>query len=223
MKQYELELEQKITVPPTCEECSLSQTSPESSAESTTIQETPAKRVGRPEIPFEDASERSKRRKTTKLRKATALELAYAVQMKLRTEGDHDRSSAVKQCFFPENVAAGVKSTALHVKYSKNEGLALLLDLQLSKLQWKQLRISAKNQGIDLYPSYEEVVEAKKECLPSFIEVSESKVRVLLQEALDVTASRLTSLQSELIIAQSCTELVLVSKWGFDGSTGHAE
>lgn len=101
--------------------------------------------------------------------------------------------------------------------------MALILDAGLSKYQYEILRKVCKNQGSNIFPPYYKVLEAKKQCYPVNIGVNEYSATVPLQSLLDHTAERLLLGKSEGEIRELNENLLLVSKWGCDGSSGHSE
>lgn len=86
------------------------------------------------------------------------------------------------------------------IPYKLDEALSLILDLSLSKEQYKQLRIGANRRKAALYPLYEKVAERKAECRPNpdFVYITESIAKVELQALLDHTVSRILTLQHEV-------------------------
>ena len=112
--------------------------------------------------------------------------------------------------------------------YTAEKALALVIDMNLSKCQYQLMRKSAKSQGADkLYPPYHRVAKAKVACLPHAddVMVTASRAEVRLQALLDLTARRLLTLQQVILETLSETEaaeLVLLSKWGMDGSSNHS-
>jgi len=75
----------------------------------------------------------------------------------------------------------------------------------------------------NLLPSYEKLLVAKTSCYPEKISVSESQAEVELQNLVDHTASRILKLQGDVLANDNVCNLILIGKWGFDGSTGHSE
>jgi len=79
---------------------------------------------------------------------------------------------------------------------------------------------------LDFFPSYQCILSSKKDRYPDNISVDESYAEVELQSFLNNTASSVLKLQSnviETITDDSVAHLLLIGKWGFDGSTGHSE
>jgi len=113
-------------------------------------------------------------------------------------------------------------------KYSEDEVLCLLIDAQLSKRQYTMIRLQAKAKGADIYPAYNNIRAAKERCYPDPVTATESGCKVGLQALLDLTARRLLLMQEAVVgtvvtYDGKTTNLVLVSKWGCDGSTGHSQ
>lgn len=181
---------------------------------------------GRPTLPFEDSSERTKRQKTSKLRASTSTsELAFATQVSLRSTGKATASTIVKE------VALGSPTRARKYKESfrktlqkkkamtAEDAVALIIDAKLSRYQYNLIREKDK----EIFPSYKNVQKAKKECYPSseYTKITVSSAEVDLQSLLDHTARRLVQVQKPVIDSQNTiTEFTLLYKWGFDGSSG---
>lgn len=87
-------------------------------------------------------------------------------------------------------------------------------------------RHGAKQLNADIYPSYHNILTAKKRCYPKNVLVTQDCAEVKLQDLLDHTAVRLIQVQEPVL---SMTEekhlksLMLLSKWGFDGSSGQSQ
>ncbi|EFN70735.1 hypothetical protein EAG_07643, partial [Camponotus floridanus] len=74
--------------------------------------------------------------------------------------------------------------------YSAEEALALIEDVKLSKYQYEVVRMQAKKRNVDIYPAYNKILEAKKECYPSQILTSEVEAHINLQSLIDHTILR---------------------------------
>ena len=61
--------------------------------------------------------------------------------------------------------------------YSSTEALSLLLDCRLSKLDYHTLRNGALDKGSNLYPSYNNIRNEKKRCIPKSPEGLEDGIR----------------------------------------------
>lgn len=109
-------------------------------------------------------------------------------------------------------------------KFTPEEALSLFLDLGLSKDKYNFLRNELKKRNHDALPSYNKIVAAKKECLPEMLQTTDTSASVPLQNLLDSTANRILKIKSQdEIEALDDTTLVLLSKWGCDGSSGQSE
>ena len=111
--------------------------------------------------------------------------------------------------------------------YSDEEAISLLVEAQLSKQQYNTIRLQAKTKGCNIYPSYNKVRAAKEHCYLDSIIVTEDECEVKRQQLLDHTAILLLLAQQEVVtaavLAGETSNLVLVSKWRCDGSTGHSQ
>lgn len=79
----------------------------------------------------------------------------------------------------------------LQTPYSAEEASALIEDVKLFKYQYEVVRMQAKKRNVDIYPAYNKVLEAKKECYPSQILTSKVEARINLQSLIDHTILRL--------------------------------
>ena len=187
---------------------------------------------GRKTKPFNESSECVKRRKTASLRSNYEMvELAYAAQMSLRSSGYSAAAAVVK-----ETTQTGTVSNMSTTKnapkflgvvpYTDFEALAFIIDEDLSKSQYCNMRKNAKLRNVDLYPSYHKILAAKQSCYPDGIKVSETVIDIPLQALLDHTCLRILQSIVENLNKFSDDELkqvTMVFKWGFDGSSGHSE
>lgn len=109
---------------------------------------------------------------------------------------------------------------------SSNTALALVLDSKLTKSQYMNIRHTTQLLNSTVFPSYNSVLEAKKLCYPPDISISEKCVDVKLQSLLHHTCKRILELQNDVLDVMSgnvLQNLMLVVKWGFDGSSGQKE
>ena len=110
--------------------------------------------------------------------------------------------------------------------YTPEQALSLFVEGRYTKASWQLTRSSARGQHADIFPAYNRIRAAKVECYPDGVVVEPGRAEVPLQSLLDHTARRLVRLQED-VIRQAAgdkreIELELLSKWGFDGSTGHS-
>lgn len=175
-----------------------------------------------------------KRQKTSELRKITSIkELADATQMSFRAQGNVDASKIIKDI---SDIPTKAKEYCKAMEYKKltpsklssDEAVSLIIEAKLSKNQYNLIRWQAKEKNCDIYPAYKKVLEAKNECYPDEVFVnSDTKAEVSLQSLLNHTSKRLVQLQQDILktlnIKGETISLILVCKWGFDGSSGHSQ
>lgn len=190
---------------------------------------TTERKRGRPKIPFESSSERTKRLKTKKLRDSTpVIMLNYATQMSLRATGQAQASKVLQEITNASPKRANRYRNA-YIKLLKKQvmsgedALAVLVDAKLSRHQYNIIRMNAP----DKFPSYKIVQAAKKDCFPKreYIKVTDTCVEVTLQALLNHTVERLLLTLEPVIESlkdEELERLCLFSKWGFDGSSGHS-
>lgn len=125
------------------------------------------RKVGRPTKKFEDCSDRSKRQKVQEL-------CASAPKSQLE-------SAAVRHIKKPVSkiVRNLINSTATEFKeyqvkadrldpipLSVTEAVSVLVELDLSKHQHRRLQGLAKSRNANIFPPYNNPIEAKKQCYP---------------------------------------------------------
>ncbi|XP_044572126.1 uncharacterized protein LOC123257374 [Drosophila ananassae] len=104
-----------------------------------------------------------------------------------------------------------------------NEALAYILENSLTKQQYVNTRILNINHHSDIYPSYNQVIEAKMQCRPKGIEVTETTAQVSLQNLLNHSAERIIQMQKDVFKQSLDSSVVkLICSYGFDGSTGQS-
>jgi len=187
--------------------------------------------VGRKVLSFDNCAERTKRLRTEKLRNSTTLqELAYAAQMQFRAQGQIHASKIIKN-IQEEPIKAKEYFNAIKEKkqnkFNGDEALSLIVEAQLSKFQYKFIRNQAKSKNCDIYPSYDEVLSAKKRCYPKDIFITEEQAGVPLQSLLNHTCERLIEVQKDVLTyvakSRNTIKLTLFCKYGFDGTSGQSE
>lgn len=150
-------------------------------------------RKGRPRVGFNESSERTKRRKVDDLVRSTCPEqLRRAVQ----------------------RVSSPTPETSISVE----KALALLIDNDLSYRQYENMRTVVNDVHKNCFPSYYSLQKAKKKYIPENISISETSVKIPLQNFLNMTAKSLLDLND----FETQNDVVLEIKWGFDGSSGHS-
>lgn len=189
------------------------------------------KKGGRPTSSFENSTIKTKRRKASELCKTkSTAELSLALQMKLRSEGRHTAAKIVQEaCSVSGNIPHMVKKNVKNItSYTDDEALALIVENKSTKNEYLNMRHGAIERGVDLYPSYHKILDAKTRCYPGneYITVTDSIAEVKLQALLDHTATRIVKVSESvtgMLSIEQLDKLTLLSKWGFDGSSGHSQ
>lgn len=187
-------------------------------------------RSGRPEIQFEQSSDRSKRLKTKDLRKNSPLShLAFATKMNLRASGQPVASKLLEDIIRSPRRASKYRQ-AYEVfedthsrRMSGEEALSTMVEAKLTKHQYSVIR----SKDPERFPPYNIVLEAKKACYPKKedITITATSAEVTVQALLNHTSERVINVQKEIICglkSKQSNNLRLISKWGFDGSSGHS-
>lgn len=155
---------------------------------------------GRPQLTYEESSERSKRRRISKIRSSYSSEEMYRVAECLQV---HDKLAHEKANEVEDNV------------HFIDTVLAMYMDLEMTKSQYDTLR--SYNQqlfGSKSYPPYYKVAIAKKRCYPPDIVVTDKGANIKVQSLFDHTIRRLISSLDPEILRILCNKtLVLHSKW----------
>lgn len=157
--------------------------------------------------------------------------------MQLRSEGKSAEANIVKQVIVKTDSSTSILDKKVNdasssqkniniIPYTPREALAFMLDTDMSKASYHLTRTQAKLRGVDLYPSYDRVKEAKRECYPSsdFITITDTKSEIKLQALLDHTVNRIIEMQKDVLLSlrpNLWSKLILI-KWGCDGSSGHS-
>ncbi|CAH0560531.1 unnamed protein product [Brassicogethes aeneus] len=185
----------------------------------------PGSSKGRPSKEFGESSDRSKRRKTMELRYiGTVDELTYAAQMTQRAAGNIDVAKVIQDVTKSPTRATKFRKAAIigsktmtTKKHTPEGALGIFVEANLTVSQYKVIRQANK----DVYPCYTYVQRAKQDCYPPK-NVSETVAEVKLQDLVDHTTSRLCKYLEPVFqqsIQSTDTDLVLIYKWGCDGST----
>ncbi|KAF2896871.1 hypothetical protein ILUMI_09304 [Ignelater luminosus] len=94
----------------------------------------------------------------------------------------------------PESSTSGVGRFTKEFASSsgQEESLALVMDCRMSKDAYKKMRMGSKHHNAaNLYPSYDGIIEAKKRCYSSGVELNKYGASVPLQNLLNHTVMRL--------------------------------
>lgn len=75
--------------------------------------------------------------------------------------------------------------------FDADTALALIMDAQLSRRQYKTIRVATKKIGLDIFPSYKKIQKSKQNCYPEDIHITESLASNNLQKLLNHTTKKL--------------------------------
>ncbi|XP_060868603.1 uncharacterized protein LOC132943582 [Metopolophium dirhodum] len=138
---------------------------------------------GRPSKPFSDLSERAKIRKVKPLVETISPDrLLRATRVSLFKKGKHAAADLLKQSTeYSPSRPAKIRKTFreslgknnIIVPYTVDEALAHMVNCRMTKNVYHQTRLGLKEHGVNVYPSYDRIREAKKLCYPEDIEIYE--------------------------------------------------
>lgn len=178
--------------------------------------------------PFKDLSNKQKKRRSDEHIGDDPNEVAYSAAALLKGDGREDIASVIEHMLQNPEAAANIKEMlnkpAPSTIFSPEKALGLLLSLKLSKWQYITLRETTIREGSkEIYPSYYKLQKAKLQCYPpkTFVTVTDSSAKIALQALLDLTVDRiLETIRSPDAIQDK--QLILISKWGFDGASNQS-
>lgn len=192
-------------------------------------------RAGRPRKEFAECSYSTKKRKIQKLlQESTSQELSFATQVSLWADGKRDAAKILKHVSSP--TASPLRATKakqrltspnnLPIKMTNEKALAIYIDNKFTKYQYIDIQHTSKMHNANIYPPYNKLLEAKKECYPANIEITEISGTVSLQSLVDHTIRRLTIALQDVLKSQvdkyDPSNLQVIFKWGCDGASGYS-
>ncbi|CAH0563057.1 unnamed protein product [Brassicogethes aeneus] len=184
--------------------------------------------IGRPHKSFGESSDRSQREKTKIVANSLCSpQIRRLAQSTLQYKGKRIAAKMVGEIFDTPEQAQTIKKALFKLETKKpiamtsDEALAHMLDNDLTKQQYLNVRLTTKQRNADIFPPYDQVLEAKKRCYPESIEITETSCRVPLQSLLTHTINRILDIYSIGKIVGS-KNYEMIYKWGCDGSSGHA-
>ena len=133
----------------------------------------------------------------------------------------HDDNTEVNHLLYPPRPV---------VPKTTEKALAFILDNDLSKNVYSNIRLASKSSEANIWPAYNHVRDVKAQCRPpkEDIKINEEEAVVNLQSLLFHTAQRVVQLQHEVFLQilqtsdPTVIEAVFIFPWGFDGSTGQS-
>ncbi|XP_025422389.1 uncharacterized protein LOC112692072 [Sipha flava] len=94
----------------------------------------------------------------------------------------------------------------------------------LTKQQYINIRLESKRRNCDIYPPYEYIVNAKKECYPDNLHVSETNCFIPIQDLFNHTTHRIFKISGvPKVIEMQMKKFEIIYKWGCDGSNGQSQ
>ena len=115
--------------------------------------------------------------------------LLFAVSKKLRDESNVIAAKKV----------SNISNTDKASKYSTDETLALIIDALLTKSSYQLIRSGALEKEHNLYPTYNDVRDAKLKCYPANITVEDYSVSVPLKDLMIHTLQRICAVQEPVL------------------------
>lgn len=192
-------------------------------------------KVGRPSKKFQECGTRAKQKKVQNLMSlAKTDELLFDTQVSLRKDEKRDAAKIVEEIANPISPKKVKKYKDVYhsledskqtvVPMTSEDALSLLINTKSSKSTYLAYRESAINCNANIYPSWNKILSAKRDCLPdpNKITIQDTEVEIKLQDLLNLTADRICKLQANVLTSVSSTRLVLLCKWGIDGSSGQS-
>ena len=160
--------------------------------------------AGRPSKDWESLSKRSRQRQATDLlSQKKPLELLYTASQgfyKKNPDLKYVLKFAMMSPSRPTRMRKLISQPSKQQEpFTSDEALSLLVATDMTKRSYQTVRTSAKRKRANIYPTYNEVREAKRKCYPEDISISEDPAKVPLQSLLDHTALRIIEEQKEKI------------------------
>lgn len=189
------------------------------------------KNRGRPKKQFSECGDKSRKEKVSSLLNYSPEELSFAAVRSYQQQGKRSLAEVIKKAVgsSPKSIKKlkTPNSPNAIIPYTPEEALALITDLKLTKHQYRLLQASAKSKNANIYPTYDSVLEIKKQCYPSAADskkITETLCELKLQPLVDLTIQRLALVQKD-VFETHCHEnnnLECIWKWGCDGAGGHS-
>jgi len=155
------------------------------------------KTIRRPVKDFENSCERSKQNKIkTIINTFSSSEMIQATQTSLYSSENRIAANLLKESIKTPTRASKIKKAYDHslnviILYTNDEALDFFLDNDLTKQQYINIRLSAKKKNVNIYPTYEQILEAKRKCYPKNLQVKETSCEINIQDLLDHTIVRI--------------------------------
>lgn len=190
-----------------------------------------SRRRGHRKSNFIRSSDKTKKRRIKSLLEAnTSDELICATQLSLYKEGHRDAAALLKEITSTSPKRATHVKVAFHSapsesrRLSKEEALATYLDGKMNKRSYLAVQNRLKSAGCKVFPPYSSIIEAKKECYPDSIQITEISADIDLMDLLTHTINRICQVQKEVLLQTKnfLNDVQCILKWGCDGSSGYS-
>lgn len=181
--------------------------------------------------PFEQCSERTQKRRMEEIRQNVNPEIVKGAYMGIVRELNPVDAEIIRHLSSATNetknqILEVIRGELKPVKtYNTDEALALLVDLQLSKPQYEQLRKQSIDRNAKLLPPYYKVADCKKSCYPpkESIKLTDYGAEIDLQALLDHTVQRIIeTCDKKLFDGISDSNFEACFKWGIDGASSQS-
>jgi len=182
---------------------------------------------GRPPKQFIECAERTKRLKIKTIIDnscITSPQFIHAAKKKIHMAGQRNVVKLLNETTASPNkvkqikLAINTSETSKPIPFTPDEALAFFVQNKLTKQQYINIRLSAKERNADIYPSYDIIIEAKKKCYPDNCIISETCCEIKLQDLLNHTSKRIFKIQNININESHFERFEIIYKWGCDGS-----
>lgn len=191
------------------------------------------KKGGRPKKDYDEVQNRTKRVKQDeciKTHSANEIKDSFKVVLTRTQPKEAGKIVDVLPTASPKRLTRMIQSITTPkstTSFTSEDALALVLNLGLTRNKYNILRKALIEKGYDIFPSSKTIRETKENILKpitSPVYATNESSKVELSQLLDNTASRIIStFSSEDIERCKDTEVVLLFKWGCDGTSGFSE
>jgi len=175
---------------------------------------------------FDECSTSTKKRKIHEIReKYSETEIELASLQNLRASGKKKLANMITDLLLKnDDDIESLKKSKEIIPFTENEAIALIEDVKLTKYQYEIIRSQTKQRNADILIPYKQLSFAKKQCYPaeSAFNITETGVKIKLQNLLDHTASRILQIQNVVPVnfeKEQSVSLRLITKWGCDGAS----
>ncbi len=185
-------------------------------------------KIGRPEKPFEQKCERSKRNSISKL--ATSADnvefLLKSAKLTAKNKGDVEIANSINKVIL-EHKKAVKKSPKEIIKLSPLEALHMILKKRMTKDDYLDLKRITKLRNADIFPGYDAILAEKLECRPKSVIITGVSAKVSVHDLVYHTVDRIIQKEEERLSAIGKSlkdkDLNFIFSWGFDGSTSQSQ